>query len=58
MDTVPITLTGTPEQIRALHDQFAKDGLTTRQVSDTKLTVYVAPMLSRDEAIAFLANNR
>ena len=58
MDTVPITLTAAPEQIRALHDQFTKEGLTTRQVSDTKLTVYVAPMLSRDEAIAFLVNNR
>ena len=58
MDTVPITLTGTPEQIRALHDQFTKEGLTAQQLSATKLTVYVAPMLSRDEAIEFLVNNR
>ena len=57
MDTVPITLTGTPEQIRTLMVQFKNEGLTVQQLSDTKLTVYVAPM-PRDEAIAFLVNNK
>jgi thymidine phosphorylase len=57
MDTVPITLTGTPEQIRALHDQFTKEGLTAQQVSATKLTVYVT-LMSKDEAFEVLANNR
>ena len=57
MDTVPLTLTGTPEQIRALHDQFTKEGLTAQRVSDTKLTVYVF-LLSKDEALEVLANNR
>ena len=57
MDTVPITLTGTPEQIRALHDQFTKEGLTAQQVSATKLTVYVT-LMSKDEAIAVLTNNK
>lgn len=57
MDTIPITLTGTPEQIRALHDQFTKEGLTAQQVSATKLTVYVT-LMSKDEAFEVLANNR
>ena len=58
MDTVPITLTAAPEQIRALYAQLKQEGLTIEYVSDTQLTVYVTPMLSRDEAIAFLVNNR
>lgn len=57
MDKVPITITATPEQIRALHDQLAKDGLTAQQVSATKLTVYVT-LMSKDEAIAVLTNNK
>lgn len=54
---VPITLTGTPDQIRALCEQFVKEGLHIQRVSDTQLTVYVTPM-SKDEAITFLVNNR
>ena len=57
MDKVPITITATPEQIRALHDQLAKEGLTVQQLTDTTLTVYVTPM-SKDEAIAYLINNK
>lgn len=57
MDTIPITLTATPEQIRALHDQLAKEGLTVQQLTDTTLTVYVTPM-SKDEAISYLINNK
>ena len=57
MDTVPITLTATPEQIRALYAQLKQEGLTIEHVSDTQLTVYVAPM-AKDEAVAFLVNNR
>ena len=57
MDTIPITLTATPKQIRALHDQLAKEGLTVQQLTDTTLTVYVTPM-SKDEAIAYLINNK
>lgn len=57
MDTVPITLTGTPEQIYALYKQFKTDGLTVQRLTDTKLTVYVTPM-AKDEAVAFLVNNK
>ena len=57
MNTVPITLTATPEQIRALYAQLKQEGLTIEHVSDTQLTVYVTPM-PRDEAVAFLVNNR
>lgn len=57
MDTVPITLTATPEQIRALYAQLKQEGLTIEHVSDTQLTVYVTPM-SKDEAIAVLTNNK
>ena len=57
MDTVPITLTGTPERIRALYAQLKQEGLTIEHVSDTQLTVYVTPM-PKDEAVAFLVNNR
>ena len=57
MDTVPITLTATPEQICALYAQLKQEGLTIEHVSDTQLTVYVTPM-PRDEAVAFLVNNR
>lgn len=57
MDTIPITLTATPKQIRALHDQLAKEGLTVQQLTDTTLTVYVTPM-AKDEAVAYLINNK
>ena len=57
MDTVPITLTATPEQIRALYAQLKQEGLTIEHVSDTQLTVYVAPM-AKDEAVAYLINNK
>ena len=57
MDTIPITLTGTPEQIRTLMVQFKNEGLTVQQLSDTKLTVYVTPMV-KDEAIVYLINNK
>ena len=67
MDKVPITLTGTPERIYALYKQFKTDGLTVQRLTDTKLTdtkltdtkltVYVTPM-AKDEAVAFLVNNR
>lgn len=57
MDTVPITLTGIPEQIYVLYKQFKNEGLTVQQLTDTKLTVYVTP-LTKDEAISYLVNNR
>ena len=57
MNTVPITLTATPEQIRALYAQLKQEGLTIEHVSDTQLTVYVTP-LTKDEAISYLVNNR
>ena len=57
MDTVPITLTATPEQICALYAQLKQEGLTIEHVSDTQLTVYVTPM-AKDEAISYLVNNR
>ena len=57
MDTGPITLTATPEQICALYAQLKQEGLTIEHVSDTQLTVYVTPMPMAD-AVAFLVNNR
>ena len=57
MDTIPITLTGTPERIHAPYAQFKNEGLTVQQLTDTKLTVYVTPM-SKEEALSFLFNNR
>ena len=57
MDKVPITITATPEQIRALYAQLKQEGLTIEHVSDTQLTVYVTP-LTKDEAISYLVNNR
>ncbi len=57
MNAVPITLTGTPDQIYALRQQLEREGLVVDQVSDTQLLVYVSPM-SRDEADTFLVNNR